>query len=290
MDARESRAVVARIAEGQRGLVTTQQAAKAGVSRLDLSRLSAAEEIVRLAQGVYRVSGAPEDHLTDLYAHWLLTDPSRTANERAIDPSRVIAVSHRSAARVYGIGDLPSHEHHFTSTYRKQIARQGVKVSQRLLLPSDYILKDGMFITTAARTIADLLTSEPDEDHVAQAMAEAIETRLASRGSIVEAVHRAGITGAGARVDRMLASRGLTLEKFAHQVAHINGMTDAVTSVVERSLRNALALRSAQPVVYADRASTTAELDQLLAALPTEELDRIAATLSSAGRSQHASR
>jgi len=47
------------IAEHRWGLVTTAQAEDAGVSRKQLSRMAASGAIKRVAQGVYRMAGAP---------------------------------------------------------------------------------------------------------------------------------------------------------------------------------------------------------------------------------------
>ena len=51
------------IAARRWGLVTTAQAQKAGVSRKQLSRMASAGVVERVAQGVYRMAGAPpQDH------------------------------------------------------------------------------------------------------------------------------------------------------------------------------------------------------------------------------------
>ncbi len=47
------------IAEERWGMVTTAQAANAGISRKALSSLTTSGALERLAQGVYRMAGAP---------------------------------------------------------------------------------------------------------------------------------------------------------------------------------------------------------------------------------------
>ena len=47
------------IAERRWGLVTTSQAENVGVSRKQLARMASAGAIERVAQGVYRMAGAP---------------------------------------------------------------------------------------------------------------------------------------------------------------------------------------------------------------------------------------
>src|SRR6266542_1528462 len=67
---------IASIAEDQWGLVTRRQAQKAGIPATTLERLTANGSVLeRVAQGVYRFTGAPQpDHL-DLRAAWLQLTP-----------------------------------------------------------------------------------------------------------------------------------------------------------------------------------------------------------------------
>lgn len=59
------------IAEQRWGLFTTAQAATVGVARKQLSRMAAAGAIERVAQGVYRMAGAPPAEHETIYATWL---------------------------------------------------------------------------------------------------------------------------------------------------------------------------------------------------------------------------
>jgi Transcriptional regulator, AbiEi antitoxin/Cytochrome P450 len=59
------------IAERRWGLVTTAQAEDAGVSRKQLARMASAGAIERVAQGVYRMAGAPPQDHEATYATWL---------------------------------------------------------------------------------------------------------------------------------------------------------------------------------------------------------------------------
>lgn len=53
------------------GMFTTAQAARVGVSRKTLSGLTSSGAIHRVAQGVYRMAGAPEPEHEFIYAPWL---------------------------------------------------------------------------------------------------------------------------------------------------------------------------------------------------------------------------
>ena len=223
MKAREAVRELSKIAEAQRGLVTTRQAARTGVPRLTLTRLEDDGAIERLTHGVYRVGGAPHAEHESLRAHWLALDPERTVAERLADKSRMIAVSHRSAADVHGIGDLDADEHQYTTTYRKQSAREGVRVSQRAIDASDVQVADGMLVTTPERTIADLARTEPDESHVANALGDAIIARRTSRDKVVGEVAGRSAAERERTVDRMLAYKGLDSTGLARTIA--NSMT-----------------------------------------------------------------
>lgn len=229
MKTREARRAIIPIAESQRGLITTRQAARAGVPRLDMSRLEAAGDLERVAHGVYRVAGASHDQYTDMYAQWLALDPGRTAAERVADRNQIIAVSHRSAASIYGIGDLPADVDTYTSSYRKQSQREGVRVHTGALDPSDARVVHGMLVTTPERTLADLRRTEPDASHVDDAFAEALIRRLVTGSSAVRAL------GSDA-VEKMLAARGLDGASLASTWARLLMSPDGLKPLSKRSV------------------------------------------------------
>lgn len=159
------------IAEDQWGLVTRRQAERAGVSRATLQRLATAGVLDRVAQGVYRLAGAPPpDHLA-LRAAWLQLAPEVPAWERT--PEQGI-VSHRSAAALYGIGHLPADRHEFTLPARRQSRRSDVRLHRRAVPPGQQIVLRGMPVTRPARIAADLLDDKEDPEAVAQVIADAI--------------------------------------------------------------------------------------------------------------------
>ncbi|MFT4218634.1 MAG: type IV toxin-antitoxin system AbiEi family antitoxin domain-containing protein [Micropruina sp.] len=59
------------VAERRWGLATTTQAEMVGVSRKQLSRMASAGALERVAQGVYRMAGAPPQDNEAIYATWL---------------------------------------------------------------------------------------------------------------------------------------------------------------------------------------------------------------------------
>lgn len=176
---------LARIAEDQWGLVTRRQAERAGVSRATLQRLATAGVLDRVAQGVYRVTGAPPpDHL-DLRAAWLQLAPEVPVWERTPEQG---VVSHRSAAALYGLGHLPADRHEFTLPVRRQSRRSDVRLHHRPIEPGEQIALQGMPVTRPSRIAADLLGDREDPEAVAQVIDDAIRSVYDYPGTFADAL------------------------------------------------------------------------------------------------------
>jgi hypothetical protein len=139
----------------------------------------------RVAQGVYRVSGAPPpDHL-DLRAAWLQLAPEVPAWERTPEQG---VVSHRSAAALYGLGHLPADRHEFTLPVRRQSRRLDVRLHHRLVGPGERIALQGMPVTRPSRVAADLLGDMEDPEAVAQVIGDAIRSACDYPGTFADAL------------------------------------------------------------------------------------------------------
>lgn len=169
--------MLAEVSASQWGLVTTAQAAAHGVQRLDLSRLSKACHLERLAHGVYRDAGAPSDEFESLRAAWLAADPSHTAAQRLRDLPGGVVVMGESAASLHGVGDLPAVRQEFSTPVRRQTQRPEVSYRQRQLPPSDVTIVHGLPVTTIERTVADLVQDRTDLSLVADVLRDAARTR-----------------------------------------------------------------------------------------------------------------
>jgi predicted transcriptional regulator of viral defense system len=178
----EAENVLGAIAIGQWGLFTTAQAVAAGVSRTRLGRLEAAGAITRVRHGVYAARAAAGEH-QELQGAWLALDPRTPAHMRLRGPD-VIAASHASAALLHGFGDLPADRHEFTAARRLQTSQQDLRLHRGELPPQDVTLVSGLPVTTAARTVADLLADRHDGDHVAAVLAEAVRAGAVDLASL----------------------------------------------------------------------------------------------------------
>jgi Transcriptional regulator, AbiEi antitoxin len=175
------------VAEGQWGLVTLQQARTADVGWRSLTRLVDAGLLERVAHGVYRVRGAPQAEHLDLRAAWLQLDPRRPAWQR-LDDRGVAVVSHTSAARLYGVGDLRADVHEFTIPHRRQTRRPDVRLHRGRVPPEQRILVAGLPTTRAGWMIGQLLADHIDPDAVAQIAREVLEGVLDYPGHVAESL------------------------------------------------------------------------------------------------------
>jgi predicted transcriptional regulator of viral defense system len=174
------------IAADQWGLMTRSQAVRAGVPHATFDRLVDDESLMeRVGHGVYRLKLAPTpDHLA-LRAAWLQLAPGTPAWERGPEQG---VVSHRSAAALYGIGDLPADRHEFTLPARRQTRRPDVRLHQRQLADREWTWLRGLPVTRPARIADDLLRDNESPEEVAQITADAIKAAYDDPGSFAEAL------------------------------------------------------------------------------------------------------
>jgi predicted transcriptional regulator of viral defense system len=160
------------IAEHRWGLVTTAQAEDAGVSRKQLSRMASAGAIERVAQGVYRMAGAPPQDHEAIYATWLALGGATTPRSRAGLASLVAAGV--TAAIVHDAGDFFLDGFDFMVPARKGTRLPGVRLRIRRLTRDEVIPVDGLPTLTVERTIADLVELGTDLSLVAGAVRDAV--------------------------------------------------------------------------------------------------------------------
>lgn len=187
------------LAEGQHGYITRAQAADTGVDDVALHRLVTAGILERVEHGTYRFRGTPEWQHQSLWVAWLRLEPTRLATDRTADP--VAWVSHRSAARLYGLGDLPADIHEFTVVRRYQTSRSDVRFHRRSdgLPGHAWEVVDGLPVTRPHRIVTDLLDEHTDGSHVARIATDALTWGLVSRDELAVAVapyaSRFGVSG-----------------------------------------------------------------------------------------------
>jgi hypothetical protein len=144
----------------------------AGIGPTTIDRLTRpGAELERVAHGVYQLAGTPIPDHRDLRAAWLQPFPQMPAWERAVDHG---VVSHRSAATVYGLGNLPADRHEFTLPHRHQTRRADVRIHVRELSDGVWVRLGGLPVTRPARIASDLLSDHEDPEAVAHMVAQSI--------------------------------------------------------------------------------------------------------------------
>lgn len=167
---------LAQLAEDQWGFLTRRQAEAAGVSPATLQRLSGPEgPLERMTHGVYHLAGAPLPDHAPLRAAWLALAPQTLAWERRPEQG---VVSHRSAAAIHELGELPADRHEFILPARRQTRRPDIRIHRGELRRDEWELQQGLPVTTPARTAADLLGDREDPGAVARVIADALERKI----------------------------------------------------------------------------------------------------------------
>lgn len=242
---------LADLAAEQWGLVTAAQARALGVSNQTAARLTERGTLERLAYGVYRVTGAPAGPLDELRAAWLAIEPARRAAERVQDEVPVV-VSHRAAAAaVYGYGDLDGDTYEFTTPRRRQSRRPDVRFHRADMDPGDWVVLDGLPVTTPERTIVDLAATRIDGGHLAGLVRDAItgyavdEDELAARLRPY-AHHYGAPLGDGSRmIEALLDQAGIPaspqVTSAAVRAALASGMTSGIADTTGIAAAFALA-------------------------------------------------
>ncbi|WP_024794168.1 type IV toxin-antitoxin system AbiEi family antitoxin domain-containing protein [Tomitella biformata] len=166
---------LAGLAAGQWGLFTTAQARTVGVSPQQLARLAERGIVERLRHGAYRISGAPISREEQLRAAWLMIEPAATADDQ-LNQQQPAVVSHRSAAKLHGLGDADADVMEFIVARRKQSRLTDVRYRVAALAPERWTLIDGLPVTTVLSTVEDLAADHLDGGHLAGIVRDAVIT------------------------------------------------------------------------------------------------------------------
>ena len=139
------------VASEQAGYFTAEQAAHAGYSRSLLAYHAKAGSFVRVRRGLYRLRAYPPSPREHVLAAWL-----------AVGKDNAV-VSHESALEILELSDIIPDAVHITvpRTRRNLPSIPGVKIhtSSRPLTPDDKIVREGIRITAATRSILDTAES-----------------------------------------------------------------------------------------------------------------------------------
>ncbi|CAL9676370.1 type IV toxin-antitoxin system AbiEi family antitoxin domain-containing protein [Streptomyces sp. enrichment culture] len=188
MDRTEQLTLVAGMAADQWGLVTAAQAKNLGISGVQLMRLTEAGLLESVGRGVYALSAVGMPQYVEIKVAWLRLQPGTPAWERPLDGRDSGVVSHASACQLHNLGDIPAPEVEISVPRRRTTTEPFVRLRTATLDAADITVVDGLPVTTAARTITDLLHAKADGGHVGGVIADAERRDLVDIDTLAAAV------------------------------------------------------------------------------------------------------
>ena len=167
------------VAESQAGYFTTAQASSAGYSRSLVYHHAKAGTFAKARSGVYRLSRFPASPWEDLFVAWLQAGPEAV-------------VSHDSALALFELSDAMPSEMHFTLPRTSSHRRPHIRMHTSALAREDVVMREGLPVTSVARTIADVARAGTSQGIVDQAITQSLERGLASESLLRDRAERGG--------------------------------------------------------------------------------------------------
>jgi predicted transcriptional regulator of viral defense system len=178
-----------RLAENQAGYFTAGQAHQAGFSWERLSAYTASGRLFRVQRGIYRLVQFPGSAYEDLFVAWLRAGLNSV-------------ISHESALYLYKLSDVLPGEVHVIMPRTGSRRRRGIRLHTNRITPGEVTWREGLPVTTPARTLMDLAASGLAEEQIRQAVFEALRQGLVSKEELLV----------------MASQRGGRAERIIHQI------------------------------------------------------------------------
>lgn len=163
------------LASGQHGYFTAQQAVTARFNREALRHHAATGRFIRIRRGLYRLRDYPSSPHEDLMATLL-----------SLGPDAVI--SHDSALALLGLGTIIPNSIHVTVPRNRRYARHRPDVTIHTTIHpvtrTERTEREGIPVTTPARTIVDVAATNIAPDQVEMAVEQALNRALTTRDEL----------------------------------------------------------------------------------------------------------
>ena len=180
------------VASEQGGYFTAERAAESGYSRSLLAYHAKAGGFVRVRRGLYRLREYPPSPREHVLAAWL-----------AVGKDNAV-VSHESALEILGLSDVVPDAVHITVPRARRnlpsISGAKIHTSSRPLGREDKFTRDGIVMTSAARSILDAAESGTSAEQI-----EAAVTGALRRGLTTSERLRRGADERGKRVSDIVS-------------------------------------------------------------------------------------
>lgn len=208
----------------QWGMITSRQAKSIDVDGVTLHRLEEAGHLDRVRRGVYAATIVPVTAAREEQAAWLSLNASEPAWKRPpLDPDGGV-LSHQSAARLLGLGELVNDRITLTTPRRRTSRDPDLKFKTERLAADDVTMIDGLPVTTALRTICDLLGQHVDGSHIATIIRQAVAANMVQLDTLADHLGpyalRYGVRRSGdgeALLDQLLAEIGMATAELAYR-------------------------------------------------------------------------
>jgi len=168
-----------RIAEAQAGYFAAAQAVQAGFQSKLLWHYRKSRRLLQVAHGIYRLTQFPASPFEDLFAAWL------RCGSKAV-------ISHESALAVYDLTDVIPGEVHVTVPRTASRRRRGIRLHTAAIGKRDIKWREGLPVTSVARTISALARAGLEEERVREAIRQALKRGLTDRKSLLAEARRRG--------------------------------------------------------------------------------------------------
>lgn len=181
------------IAVEQGGYVAAGQAARLGIERSRLARLTDSGDLRRVRWGVYAMRHAHHRLEAEIGA-WLSVDRERLPWER--NDVAVAVLSHATAAAIHELGTVMPAEPAITVPPERRSATRGKDIELHVasLSPRDWswvrVEDIRLPVTSAARTIVDLTLAGEELSYVERAIAEALARGAMSEEELIDVAVR----------------------------------------------------------------------------------------------------
>ena len=160
-------------ASGQHGYFTSAQARHCGFSRFLLAHHARTGRMIRIRRGLYRLRDYPSFPREEVVAAWLAVGKDATV------------VSHDSALDLHELSDVIPYRVHLTvprtRRYLPKLPGVAVHTTTRPLGPTDVVVREGMRVTSPARTILDAAEIGTAPEQIEMAIHQALDLGLATR-------------------------------------------------------------------------------------------------------------
>lgn len=162
------------VAVRQLGLVTGGHLERLRIPTESVRALTGAGLLMELDWDVFQIAGSPTAPVHGFpYAAWLALTPAQYAWERTLD----IVLSHASAARLHGLGAVSAPVITFTAPTDLPAPR-ATRVIVASVPADERTEAGGVPVTTAARTIRDLVAAGTDHNELRHAVTDAVRRDL----------------------------------------------------------------------------------------------------------------